>query len=105
MNISGPIVNKTVTIPEHTVEVLDADAYWNLDYRGNLAAEGDDLMCLYAKVAWPTLLAAQQQFRMEAQAREQERSDARKRTTTANQHDKALRRAASEAHRKAQADA
>jgi hypothetical protein len=83
MRIEGPIINKTVEVPAHTIEVLDIDAYWNLDYQGNLADEGDQPMCLYAKVAWPTLADAMRQFQTERLAREAEGQKARKGTQEA----------------------
>jgi hypothetical protein len=82
MNINGPIVKKSIHIPAHNIEVLDIDAYWNLDYQGQHALN-DEPMCLYAKAAWPTVAEAQRQFRMEAQAREAEREEGRKRTLEA----------------------
>jgi len=54
-------------------EVLDADAYWNLDFDGTLLPEGADLTLLYARAAWPTLQAAQQQWRTERDALEHQR--------------------------------
>jgi len=79
MRIEGPIVNKTVIIPEHTVEVLDETAYWNLDYYGEYAPleEDNPPMVFYSKVAWPTIQAAQRQFQLERQAREASRQPAR----------------------------
>jgi hypothetical protein len=31
MTVHGPRVKRTVTIPAHEVEVLDNDAYWQVD--------------------------------------------------------------------------
>jgi hypothetical protein len=82
MRIEGPIVNKTVHIPAHDIEVLDVDAYWNLDYYGDYAPN-EEPMNLYAKVAWPTVAAAQAQFRTEKLAREAETQQARQGTQEA----------------------
>jgi hypothetical protein len=68
MMITGPLIRKTVTVPEHDERVLDEGAYWNLDFDGEPLAEGEPLTLLYARVAFPTLAAAQHQFRIERQA-------------------------------------
>lgn len=67
MMVNGPIVTETVLIVE-TREELDLSAYWNLDFDGSLLGEGEPLTLLYAKVAWPTLAAAQEQFRLQEDA-------------------------------------
>jgi hypothetical protein len=68
MMVHGPYVTKPVTVPEHTEEVLDTSAYWNLDFDGSELAGGEPMTLLYAKVAWPTLAAAKHQFQLERDA-------------------------------------
>lgn len=63
MKIVGPRITKDVLIPEHTVQRLDEDAYWHLNWQGNEDPEGG---FLYAKVAFPSLADAQRQHRLEA---------------------------------------
>jgi hypothetical protein len=79
MMITGPLVHKTVHVPAHDEQVLDPDAYWNLDYQGN-PAPVEEPMLWYAKVAFPSLTSAQHQFRTERLALEAERAAARRRT-------------------------
>lgn len=73
MMITGPEIKKTVHVPAHDIKVLDEDAYWNLDFDGTELPPGADLTLLYAKVAFPTLTAAQHQYAIERLALEQRR--------------------------------
>lgn len=82
MMITGPYITKPVVIPEHTEHVLDPDAYWNLDFDGTLLADGEAPTLLYARVAFPTVAAAQHQFRLEQDARaERSRPRSRRRAS------------------------
>jgi hypothetical protein len=67
MMINGRYVTHSVLTVECREE-LDADAYWNLDFDGQPLAEGEPLTLLYDKVAWPTVAAAQEQFRLQQDA-------------------------------------
>lgn len=73
MMITGPEIKRTVHVPAHDILVLDESAYWNLDFDGTELPEGADLTFLYAKVAFPTLAAAQHQFETERLALEAQR--------------------------------
>jgi len=75
--ITGPYVTRYVIVVygEHQ---LDLDAYWNLGFGGELLPDGDVPTLLYARVAFPTLAAAQAQFRLEKDA-QAERSRTRPR--------------------------
>jgi hypothetical protein len=66
--ITGPYITKPVTVPEHVEQVLDLDAYWNLGFDGEPLDDGEPTL-LYARVAFPSLAAAQSQFRLERDAR------------------------------------
>jgi len=66
--ITGPYITKPVVVPEHEEQVLDLDAYWNLGFDGEPLDGGDIPTLLYARVAFPSLAAAQNQFRLERDA-------------------------------------
>jgi hypothetical protein len=83
VQITGPYITKPVTIPEHVEDVLDAGAYWNLGFDGEPLDDGELLTLLYAKVAFPTLSAAQHQFRIEKEALEARRQPTRRTRRTA----------------------
>lgn len=82
MHVTGPYITETVLVVECREE-LDLRAYWNLDFDGTELPLTDpetgelvndpDPTLLYARVAFPTLAAAQHQFRIEKAAREAER--------------------------------
>jgi hypothetical protein len=76
--INGPVIEKTITIPERVVQVLDEDAYWHLDWSGT--EDSGDGTFLYAKVAYPRLKDAQEQHAMLKTVREAWREHARKAT-------------------------
>jgi hypothetical protein len=78
MMIIGPYITKDVTIPEHTIEVLDESAYWMLDWQGNWQ-EGLDGDFLYAKIAFPKLVDAQRQHRLQQEAVHHDREASAKR--------------------------
>jgi len=61
--INGPYITHPV-LTVQCREELDAGAYWNLGFDGEPLGEGEPLTLLYAKVAWPTVAAAQEQFRL-----------------------------------------
>jgi hypothetical protein len=67
VKVVGPYIRKTVVVPEHTVEVFDEGAYWQLNWQGEPDEEGS---VFYAKVAYPTIAAAQRQHVLEATAAE-----------------------------------
>lgn len=69
MMVNGPYITETV-LTVQCYEQIDLDAYWNLDFDGTVLPRGEMPTLLYAKVAWPTLAAAQQQFRMQQLAQE-----------------------------------
>jgi hypothetical protein len=73
MFIFGPTITKPVTIPARTIEVLDEDAYWKLDWQGNLDEDGGQF--LYAKVAYPTIGDAHRQHTLEKRTRDRDRED------------------------------
>jgi hypothetical protein len=80
MMIYGPVVTRPVVIPAHTEDQLDPGAYWNLDFDGTSLDEDAVPTLLYAKVAYPTLRAAQAQFDIQQAAlRERQRPRPRKR--------------------------
>lgn len=69
--ITGPYITETivtVSVEVSSQEVLDLDAYWNLDFDGTPLEDGAIATLLYAKVAFTTLAAARQQFRLEQDA-------------------------------------
>ena len=71
MNITGPYITETVIDVRLTVEsreMLDLSQYWNLDFDGTEMPNMTDPTLLYAKVAFPTVAAAQRQFRLEREA-------------------------------------
>lgn len=67
MKVVGPYITKEVVVPEHTVKMFDEDAYWWLNWQGEPDDEGT---FAYAKVAFPTISAAQRQHALEAKAAE-----------------------------------
>lgn len=72
--VYGPVITKPVIVPEHIEQVLDLAAYWNLDFDGDPLAENEPATLLYAKVAYPTLAAAQDQFRLQTDAQQARRA-------------------------------
>jgi hypothetical protein len=79
MMITGPYITKPVLVPEHTEHVFDPDAYWNLDFDGTELPPGSNLTLLYARVAFPSLAAAQHQHKIERLAIGAQRSGRRRR--------------------------
>ena len=67
MMITGPYITKYVIVV-YGEDQLDTDAYWNLDFDGELLPEGAEPTLLYARIAFPTVAAAQHQFRLETDA-------------------------------------
>jgi hypothetical protein len=65
--IYGPYITETVLTVECREEI-DLGAYWNLGFDGAELPEGEAPTLLYAKVAWPTLRAAQAQFQLQQDA-------------------------------------
>ena len=81
VHVAGPWITETiveVTVEVSSRDVLDVAAYWNLGFDGEPLPEGDDLTLLYAKVAFPTLAAAQAQWRLEREALDARRRPARR---------------------------
>ena len=82
MKINGRYITETVlTVECH--EQIDLDAYWNLDFDGTVLPRGEMPTLLYDKVAWPTVVAAQEQFRFQELAREAERQKPRRKKVNA----------------------
>jgi hypothetical protein len=81
MMVYGPVIKEEVVIPEHTELQLKLAAYWNLDFDGTPLNETSPPVLLYAKVAYPTLRAAQAEFDIQQAAlRERHRHVPRKRS-------------------------